>query len=157
MWAAAAQPRLALTPMIPTPSFDRVAFTRACAGLDRGLGRDGLDGQLDAGGLADEEAAGLESHVPGEPEVLAVDLGRGAEADALVAHGGDAATVEVDLEGDGLGGAVHGQIADNLPGVVPQRLHARRREADRRVPLDIEEVGAREVRVTVAVSRAHAG
>src|SRR5438309_7285666 len=130
-----------------------------CAGSgDRGLGgRDGLDRQFDAGGLADEEAAGFESHVPGEPEVLAVHLRSGAEADALIAHGGGAATVEVDLEGDGHGGAVHGQIADQLPGVVAQWLYARRREGDRRVVLDIEEVAAGEVGITVAVSRAHAG
>src|SRR2546429_3306392 len=86
--------------------------------------RDGLDGQLDTGGLADEESAGFERHVPGEPEVLAVDLGGRAEPDALVAHGGGAATVEVDLESDGPGGAVHGQISDQLPGVVAQWLHA---------------------------------
>src|SRR5438552_16242401 len=127
--------------MIPTPSFDGADVTGKALWLGgRGLGRDGLDGQFDAGGLADEEAAGFESHVPGEPEVLAVHLGSGAEADALVAHGGGAATVEVDLEGDGLGGAVHGQIADQLPGVVAQWLHAGRREGDRRVVLDVEEV-----------------
>src|SRR5437870_13842496 len=124
---------------------------------DRGVGRDGLDGQFDAGGLADEEAAGFQSHVPGEPESLAVHLRSRAEADALVAHGRGAATVEVDLEGDGPGGAVHGQIAGQLPGVVAQRLYARRREGDRRVVLDIEEVAAGEVGITVAVSRAHAG
>src|SRR5437588_4975562 len=99
MWAVAAQPRLGLTPMIPTPSLvDR--FTQTCAGSrDRGLGRDRLDGQFDAGGFADEEAAGFERHVPGEPEVLAVHFGGRAEADALVAEGGSAATVEVDLKG----------------------------------------------------------
>src|SRR5437879_1547558 len=132
MWAVAAQPRLGLTPMIPTPSFDGVEVTRTTlsyewAGArsgDRGLaGRDGLDSQLDPGRLADEEAAGFESHVPGEPEVLTVDLGGRAEADALVAHGGGATTVEVDLQGDGPGRAAHGQVAHELPGVVAQWLH----------------------------------
>src|SRR5437763_16969562 len=123
MWAVAAQPRLGLTPMIPTPSLvDR--FTQTCAGSrDRGLGRDRLDGQFDADGLADEESAGFERHVPGEPEVLAVDVGGCAEADALVAHRGDTATIEVDLQGDGLGGAAHGQVAYELPGVVAQWRH----------------------------------
>src|SRR5438132_2001272 len=143
MWAVAAQPRVGLTPMIPTPSFDGAEVTgKALWSRDRGVGRDGLDGQLDAGGLADEEAASLESHVPGEPEVLAVHLGGRAEADALVAHGGGAGTVEVDLESDGPGGAVHGQIADNLPGVVAHWLHSRRPEGDRGVLLDVEEVAA---------------
>src|SRR5437764_11060998 len=105
--------------MIPTPSFDGVAVTGISSG-DRGVaGRDGLDGQFDAGRLADEESAGFEGHVPGEAEVLAIDLGGGAEADALVAHGGGAATVEVDLQGDGLGDAVHGQVPREFPGVSP--------------------------------------
>src|SRR5947208_11318924 len=96
-------------------------------------GRDGLDGQFDTGRLADEESAGFEADVPGEAEVLAVDLGGRAEADALVAHGGGAATVEVDLERDGPGGAVHGQVTRELPGVVAQRLYRCRCERDRRV------------------------
>src|SRR5437016_2299767 len=129
----------------------RRSLEPAAGSDDRGLGRDGLDGQFDAGGLADEDAAGLERHVPGEPEVLAVDLSGGAEADAHVAERGGAATVEVDLEGDGLGRAVHGQIAHELPRVAPRRLHAGRCEGDRRVRLDIEEVAAREVRVTITV------
>src|SRR2546423_5939706 len=96
---------------------------------DRDLGgRDGLDGQLDTGRLADEESAGLESNVPGEPKVLAVDLGHRAEADALVAHRGDSATVEVDLQADGPRGAAHRQIARELPGVVAQWFHRGRLE-----------------------------
>src|SRR5437667_9655312 len=130
MWAVAAQPRLGLTPMIPTPNFDRVDVTRISSG-DRGLaGRDGLDSQFDPGRLADEESAGFESDVPGEAEVLAVDLGGRAEADALVAHRGGAATVEVDLQGDGPGGAAHGQVALELPGVVEPRSHGGRCEGD---------------------------
>src|SRR5438309_7615594 len=157
MWAVAAQPRVGLTPIIPTPSFDRVDVTRISSG-DSGLaGRDGLDSQFDTGRLADEESAGFETDVPGEAEVLAVDLGGRAEADALVAHRGGTATVELDLERDGLGGAVHGQIADELPGVVAQWLHAGRRERGRGVVLDVEEVRVLEVSVTVVVSRAHAG
>src|SRR2546421_3899128 len=106
---------------------------------DGGLaGRDGLHGQFDADRLANEEAAGFETNVPGEAEVLAVDLGGGAEADALVAHGGGAATVEFDLEGDGPGRSVHGQIAEKLPGVVLQWLHPGRRERHRGVVLDVE-------------------
>src|SRR5437667_318524 len=168
MWAVAAQPREGLTPMIPTPNLAGAVVTSASSSSnvrkrsprsgDRGFaGRDGLHRQFDARRLADEDAPGLQGDIPGEPEVFAVDLGGRAEADALVAHRGGAAAVEVDLEGDGLGGAVHGQVPDDLPGLVAQRLHSRRREGDRRVVLDVEEVAALEVRVTVIVSRAHAG
>src|SRR5439155_11700493 len=108
-------------------------------------GRDGLDSQFDTGRLADEESAGFQSDVPGEAEVLAVDLGGGAEADALVAHGGGAATVEVDLQGDGPGRAVHGQVTRQFPGVVAQWLHRCRCEGDRGIALDVEEVSALEV------------
>src|SRR5438552_17695557 len=88
---------------------------------DSGLaGGDGLDSQFDAGRLADEESAGFESDVPGEAEVLAVDLGGRAEGDALVAHRGAAAAVEVDLQGDGPGRAVHGQAAREFPRAVAQ-------------------------------------
>src|SRR5438309_5651516 len=99
---------------------------------DGGLAdRDGLDSQFDTGRLADEEPTGFESNAPSEAEILAVDLGCGAEADALIAHGGGAAAVEVDLQGDGPGRAVHGQVAEELPGVVAQWLHAGRCESDR--------------------------
>src|SRR5207244_2325823 len=123
--------------MIPTPNVDGAAVTsgpsfsnapgkQSPRSGDRVLVcRDGLHRQFDARRLADEEAAGLQGDVPGEAEVFAVDLGGRAEADALVAHGGSAAAVEVDLQGDGLGGAVYGQVPDNLPGVVAQGLHAR--------------------------------
>src|SRR5438132_13928581 len=129
MWAVAAQPRVGLTPMIPTPSFDGVEVTRTSLSCDWGgarsgdsglAGSDGLDSQFDTGRLADEEAAGFESHVPGESVVFAVDLGGRGEADALVAHRGCAATVEVDLQGDEPGAAVHGQVADKLEGVAAQ-------------------------------------
>src|SRR5207245_9424209 len=159
MWAVAAQPRVGLTPMIPTPSFDEADVTRSvlCSG-DRGLGgRDGLDGQFDTDALADEEPAGLERHVPGEPEVLAVDVGGGAEPDTLVAHGGAPAAVEVDLQGDGPAGAAHAQVAHELPGVVAQWPHRGRSEGDRGVVLDVEEVPALEVGIPVVVSTAQAG
>jgi hypothetical protein len=46
-----------------------------------------LDVELDADLLADEHAAGVEGHVPGETPVLPIDVGGGAEGDALVADG----------------------------------------------------------------------
>src|SRR6266571_578760 len=92
------------------------AMTGRSRSGDSGLaGRDGLDSQFDTGRLADEESAAFESDIPGEAEVLAVDLGGGGEADALVTHGGGSATVEVNLQGDGPGRAVHGQVACEFP------------------------------------------
>jgi MaoC like domain len=43
---------------------------------------DRFDLELEARLLAHQEAAGLDGHVPGEPEVLAIDLGGGREAGA---------------------------------------------------------------------------
>src|SRR3954447_26295291 len=105
MCAVAAQPRVALTPMIPTPSFDGADVTgsssprsRRASGDRCVAGRDGLNRQFDTDRLADEHPASFERDVPGEPEVLAVDLGRRAETDALVAHRGSATAFEVDLQ-----------------------------------------------------------
>src|SRR5438270_12834588 len=113
MWAVAAQQRVGLTPMIPTPSIDGadVILLRR-PGLARG---DGLNGQFDPGRLADEDAARFQTNVPREAEVLAVDLSGRAEPDAFVADGGRAATVEVDLEGHGPGGDVPGHVAGEFP------------------------------------------
>src|SRR5438445_257863 len=93
MWAVAAQPRVGLTPMIPTPSIDGadVILLRR-PGLARG---DGLNGQFDPGRLADEDAARFQTNVPREAEILSVDLSGRAEPDAFVAHGGRPATVDL--------------------------------------------------------------
>src|SRR4051794_14154630 len=159
MCAAAAQPRSALTPMIPPLSFVGADVTRVVGGSgDRGGGgRDGLDRQFDPYVLADEEPAGFERHIPSEPEVLAIDVGRRAEADALVTHWRGAAAIEVDLQRDWPGRVAHGQVANQLPGVVPQRPHRRRRERDRGVLVDVEEVSALEVSITIVVAAVQAG
>src|SRR5258708_36170819 len=44
MWAVAAQPRVGLTPMIPTPSFDRPDFTLFKPPVLCGQNHHGLDG-----------------------------------------------------------------------------------------------------------------
>src|SRR6266851_4827006 len=44
MWAVAAQPRVGLTPMIPTPSFDSPAVTFLKPPASRGQNQHGLDG-----------------------------------------------------------------------------------------------------------------
>src|SRR3954466_1909872 len=145
--------------MIPTPSVGDADVTRVVGGSgDRGGGgRDGLDRQFDAYALADEEPAGFERHIPSEPEALAIDVGGRAEADALVAHWRGAAPIEVDLQGDWPGRAAHGQVTDQLPGVVPQRPHRSRRERDRGVLLDVEEIRALEVSITIVVAAVQAG
>ena len=132
---------------------------RCAASRDGGLsGRDGLDRELDACGLADEQATGLERHVPGEPEVLAVDVGGGAEADALVADRGDVGAVEVDLQGDGPE-SCRGRSDRRRP--PTSRRGAPRTagglEGDGRVVLDVEEVSAPQVGVAVGVAGAQAG
>jgi hypothetical protein len=48
-------------------------------------GFDELEIESDGDVLADENSAGFESGVPREPEVLAINLGRGRETDARVA------------------------------------------------------------------------
>src|SRR5438477_3754887 len=128
---------------------------RSCGG--RLLGRYGLNVELDAGRLSDQQAAGLQRHVPRQPEVLPVDVGRRAEADALVPQRGDAGAVEVDLQADLPGGVAYGQIADELPRGVRLSRHCRGPEGDRRVALDVEEVRAPEVGVTVGVPRVETG
>src|SRR6266702_977644 len=63
MWAAAAQPRAGLTPMIPTPSFDSADVTSNLllrAGT-RGAGGEALQGGGDAGQV---ELAEVVHHVP---------------------------------------------------------------------------------------------
>src|SRR2546428_14160796 len=44
MWSVAAQPRVGLTPMIPTPSFDSPAVIFPKPPASRGQNHDGLDG-----------------------------------------------------------------------------------------------------------------
>src|SRR6187402_213731 len=73
------------------------------------------DVELELDLLGDEDAAGLERGVPGEAPVLAVDGGLALEADAGVAervHGG-AGLLELDR--DGLGDVLDGQVAGDGP------------------------------------------
>jgi hypothetical protein len=54
---------------------------------------DRLDLDLDADFLAHQQTAGLEDNVPGDAEVLPVDLGAGGEDGAVVAPGGGCVVV----------------------------------------------------------------
>src|SRR5918993_1564485 len=106
------------------------------------LGELHVERQLDL--LGDEDATGLEGGVPGQAPVGAVDLAVGLEGGLLVAPrvGGD--TVELDLEGDRLGDPLDGEVTG-------QRAAVEGGAAERhlRVVLDVEEVRAAEVAVTV--------
>ena len=78
----------------------------------QGSGFDELDFEGDLHVFADEDAAGFESGVPAQAEVLAIDFGGGGKADAGVAPrvlAGRAGAF--DGECDGFGDAVKGQVA----------------------------------------------
>jgi len=68
--------------------------------LAGGRGQDGHDVQLDLHLPSDQPAAGLQGHVPGEPELLAVELAPAGERGAgLTLHPGHGALV-VDVQHD---------------------------------------------------------
>src|SRR2546430_9329313 len=70
MWAVAAHPRSALTPMIPMPRVDSDMSVRSGLSTTHEMR---LDLDLDVDLLAHQEAARLDRHVPGDPPVLAID------------------------------------------------------------------------------------
>src|SRR5215207_1822934 len=72
---------------------------------------DGLDLELETDLLADDHAAGLECDVPGEAEVLPVDLGRGREAGPPAAPRVARPPVVLDVERDRPGHPVHAQLS----------------------------------------------
>src|SRR5699024_5441067 len=69
----------------------------------------GLDLDRDRDAVADQHAAALQCHVPGQAEVLAGDLSTDGEADDLFA-GLTEGTVELHVQGHRLGHAVDGQV-----------------------------------------------
>src|SRR5439155_841072 len=117
-----------------------------------------LDVDRDRHLVADGDAARLEDLVPGEAEVLAVDRGGGLRAGAGVAPrvldlGRGALDVEAHLARD----AVEGEVADHLEVTWGARLDLLRHEHDRRVPDDVEEVGALQMRVALFDAGVDAG
>src|SRR3546814_14733260 len=80
---------------------------------------DGGDLELEGDLLADEHAAGFEGGVPVDAPVLAVDLGGALEADAGVVVRVDGAAAVLEVDGDGLGDALDGQVTgDPVLGVA---------------------------------------
>src|SRR5262245_7802645 len=118
---------------------------------------DGLDLEVELGLLADEHAAGLEGHVPGETEVLPVHLGRRREAGPAAAPGIGRPPEVLDVERDGPGYAVHGEVTLEAEPTRTLPLHPGAPEGDLRVALDVEEVGRAQVPVPLLVAGLHAG
>src|SRR4051812_1198143 len=93
--------------------------------------------------IAHEHAARLERGVPGEAEVAPVDLGLGAEADALAAPRVAAAPLERRVERDLARRAVDRQVADHLEAAAlggAGALDPLAAEAHGRVLGDVEEL-----------------
>src|SRR5207245_4712623 len=78
-------------------------------------------------------------------------------ADALVAPRRGLGAVELDLQHHRPRHAVHGEVTGDLPQAAPVLLDPGAAEADRRVLLDVEEVGAAEVLVAAGLAGVHAG
>src|SRR5215211_2509775 len=102
---------------------------------------DGLDLELEAGLLAYQDTAALERGIPGEAELLAVDLGAGREAGPAAAPRVGRPAVVLDVEHDRPGYAVDGQVAGEREVAGRAPLDSVAPELDLRITLDIEEVG----------------
>src|SRR5438309_10419493 len=101
--------------------------------------------QLDLDGIAHEDATCLKCHIPVEAEVLAVDLGLGGEASALLALVILYHTIEGGVEHHLLGDAADCQVAVDTIFVVAYALYALAREGDGGEMLHVEEVGGAQV------------
>lgn len=120
--------------------------------------RYGFHIQRDFDVFADEHAARFQRLIPGKAEVFAVDLGVGGEAGgALLGEGVDLLTQEFNFHADGLRHAANGQVAGDDGVVVVFDLHAGALERDRRVILNIQEIRAAQVTVTIIHTRPDAG
>ncbi len=127
------------------PFAERVSRKPELLGLDGG----DLDLQDD---LVGDHDAGVQRGLPVDAEVLAVDGARGGQADALQVVGVDVGALELDVEIDGLGDALDGQVAGQDALVVAGDLGVGGDEGDLRVLLDLEEIAGADVAVTVGVA-----
>src|SRR4051794_19194158 len=114
------------------------------------LNRRDVELQLDL--LAHQQVAAAERLVEGHVPVVAVQLARDLERDALVAPRVGLLALNLGCEGDRLGHAVHRQLAGDLERLVVDRLDLRRLEAELRVLLDAEEVGRAKMLVAAGVA-----
>src|SRR3954469_15857643 len=107
---------------------------------DSGGAEHGLDLELDGDLVADDDAAAVHRHVDVDPVGLAGDLGLGGEGGARAAVGVRAEAVELQLEGDGLGDALDGEVALDGP-VGAVSADAGGAEGHLGVVAHVEEVG----------------
>src|ERR1700730_3525498 len=115
-------------------------------GLSWGRRRDGLEVDLELDIVTEQEAAGLESLVPGQVVVLSVQLGLGGEAHAAVAPWVLALATEAGVKRDLLAFAADGHITDHLEVRRGLTLDSLALEGDGRIFLDIKvPIGAAEV------------
>src|SRR5438105_2774745 len=77
-----------------------------------------LDVDLDLHALADEEATRLEHLIPGDVEVLAVDLRRREEAGPHVAPRVDGGAAELHIQRHRLGDVPHRQLTIDPPAIA---------------------------------------
>src|ERR1700733_8083161 len=124
-------------------------MVRICMGLC-GLDRGHADEQLDL--VGHEQVAVRERLIPLEVEVAAVDHARELEADALVAPRVGSAFADDAGELDRLGDALDRDLAVETDLAIIKRLAGGRGERDLRVVLGVEEVGRRQVAVTLRVT-----
>src|SRR3954466_1847737 len=121
-------------------------------------GLDGLDVELHLHLVADQYTTGLQCDVPLEAEVLAVDLGRGAEAGLGVVPGVDVDTLELEVELDLAGHTVDGEVAEEHVVTVvvldagADEGHGGGATRTAVLGLEVEEVGVAEVGVTAGVA-----
>jgi tryptophanase len=107
---------------------------------DRRLPADGLDFDLDADRVAHQHAAGFEGHVPGEPELLPVDLGAGREDRPLAAPRIRRRPVVLHVERDSPGDIPDSELSADLPPVA-RRFDLRAAVLQGGEALNVEEVG----------------
>src|SRR5699024_7059020 len=110
-----------------------------------------LDLEVHADPVTDDETAAFERDVEIDSEVLAAELGPGAEADAGTAPRIGADAVELEIELDRLGDLTNGEITGDEVAVTAG-LHRRRAEGHLRVVLDREEVARAQVLVAPLVA-----
>src|SRR6266571_3526250 len=118
------------------------------------LGEDALGFDVDRDLLADGDAAAGDRAVVADTEVVPVDLAGGGEACPGAAEGVRTEAVHLKLQGDEPGDTADRELAVKQE-VVPVGADIGGAERHRRVRLDLEEVGAADVVVSVRLAGIH--
>src|SRR3954468_2734185 len=149
--------RTGALPGLPAGARRELASGGGQGGPYSGGAEHGLDLELDGDLVADDDAAAVHRHVDVHAELLAGDLGLAGEAGARAAVGVRPEAVQLEVELDGLGDALDGQVALDLP-VLTVVADAGRAEGHDGVVADVEEVSGLDVRVPLlltGVDRVH--